>query len=62
MAKFEITFINGATETIEADETQELRGWIIFNTMVEHDLIGQVPQEKTRIKSTRITRVDRVEG
>jgi len=60
MPQFKITFKDTTTEVIEADETTELRGWILFKEGTSStDRLNRL-QVKTRIKGALVDRVDRI--
>jgi hypothetical protein len=58
MATFKVTYTRGEPETVEADYYREMRNWIVF-----FDRLSDIQsQEKLRIKSTGISRVELVAG
>jgi hypothetical protein len=59
MARFKITFTNDTTEEMDADTYKEEKGWIVFLENVPHELLGEHLEEKARVKSSSIQRVDR---
>lgn len=58
MARFKITFTNDTTEEMDADTYKEEKGWIVFLENVPHELLGEHLEEKARVKSSSIQRVD----
>lgn len=58
MPTFKVTYTRGEPELVEADYYREVRSWIVF-----FDRLSDIKhQEKLRLKSSAISRVELVSG
>lgn len=61
MARYRVTYNDGETEDVEADDHAEVKGWIVFSRDEDDDLLGPAPVEVLRIKGSTIIRVELID-